>query len=408
MTNSRIIQTPKLSDSMIFEIFDAIAIELQSVAHYRLFVGQGQNITSKELKSSGLGVGTEQVEFATTYGSNISVAFMRGTRSSTQGSRLPSIYFDEIEVSNSQNTFELSIWISVNQIIDKCLSKAKLKSAPRPEAAEQSIVQQSHAQLSALLSEISQRYDVREKNAELHRRNLEEGYLAMRQKLENDAEERRKEYETREQELRTRAKDLDDRDNTHVRRELRGRITETLRQRLKEPLITHSTKRNSVAFMFGSAAVGAGLIFFGIWSQSIVSSSADLTTKWFSIIKSMLLSAAGIGFSGYAVFWLRQLYLDDSRQERELERYALDLDRASWAIETILDMSKKDGAELPAAWVQGVCRDLFSFGATREDPTALQALGAIMDVAAGAEVGTDGAKITLNRRGARAVADSGK
>jgi hypothetical protein len=95
--------------------------------------------------------------------------------------------------------------------------------------------------------------------------------------------------------------------------------------------------------------------------------------------------------------------MDDVQLERSLERYALDIDRASWSIETLIEMSKTEGAQVPAAWVDGACRDLFSQSSHRDDPTALQALGALMDVAAGAEVGPEGARITLNRKGTRQV-----
>jgi hypothetical protein len=408
MSNNRIIQTPKLPDSVIFEIFDNLSAEFASPAAYRLFSSQSQNSSSEELRKLGLSAGTEQVEYATTNGSGFTVTFHRGVRNPSQGQRLPSIYFDEIDISPHSHDARIETLVRINKIVDDQLSKLRLNLPQGNSDSDLSIVQQSHRQLSALLSEISRRYDKREKDAEAHRKSLEDGYIKMRQQLEEAAENRRQELEKRDEELRARAKELDDRDNTHVRRELRGRITETLRQRLKEPLITSSTRRNSFAFLVGCTAAGIGLIYLGLWSQAAIATSQDLTSKWFAILKSILFSAAGVGFFGYAVFWLRKLYLDDSRQERELERYALDLDRASWAIETILDMSKKDGAELPSAWVQGVCRDLFAFGATKEDPTALQALGAIMDVAAGAEIGTDGAKITLNRRGAKAVAESAK
>ncbi|MDE3241019.1 MAG: hypothetical protein KGN33_18840, partial [Paracoccaceae bacterium] len=150
------------------------------------------------------------------------------------------------------------------------------------------------------------------------------------------------------------------------------------------------------------------LFSFAFYIQSQLGAAPDTIQKWSIIAKSIAASAAGTGFIAYAIAWLRRIYLDDISVERSLERYALDVDRASWSIETLMEMAKQENAEIPEAWIKGVCNDLFVTSTEKEEPTALQALGAMMDVAAGAEIGSNGAKIVLNRKGTKAIADSAK
>ena len=130
------------------------------------------------------------------------------------------------------------------------------------------------------------------------------------------------------------------------------------------------------------------------------------TEQWFLLLRGIFASVGAIAFLIYALQWLRNLYLDDVRVQRELERYSYDINRASWAIETIMEMNSKEGKQLPLAWVEGVCRNLFGAVTNHEkDRSNLESFGsAILRSSAKAKIGTDGLEFELNRKGAKALA----
>jgi DNA-binding transcriptional MerR regulator len=259
------------------------------------------------------------------------------------------------------------------------------------------------AQLTALVTKMASQFDDRQSDLDKYRATLDDEHKTRMEELEETFKLRTAELTEKEKEIEDKRRELDDRDNVHVRRELRERITNQLKQRLKEPLVTKTpaTVRNTVVILCVGAS--AFLFWFAFQSQQQIGSTTDVIEKWAIVLKTLFAGAGAAGFLVYAISWLRRVYMDDVQLERSLERYALDIDRASWSIETLIEMSKTEGAQVPAAWVDGACRDLFSQSSHRDDPTALQALGALMDVAAGAEVGPEGARITLNRKGTRQV-----
>ena len=108
------------------------------------------------------------------------------------------------------------------------------------------------------------------------------------------------------------------------------------------------------------------------------------------------------GLLFYLLTWLKRTHSEDVSAERELERYSYDIDRASWAIETILEAQAKETGEVPALWIEGVTRSLFARSAARdEDREALDALGSLLNVSAKAEIGPNGPRFEINRPGLR-------
>lgn len=82
-----------------------------------------------------------------------------------------------------------------------------------------------------------------------------------------------------------------------------------------------------------------------------------------------------------------------------MERYAIDLNRASWAIETILEASSKEGVQIPDIMIQGVSRNLFG-AEEKKDEAKSDALAELLRSSAKVRVGADGAEFSINGRGA--------
>ena len=118
-----------------------------------------------------------------------------------------------------------------------------------------------------------------------------------------------------------------------------------------------------------------------------------------------LSSAASVGFVVYALSWTRKLAQNEDTYHKSLERFVFDMNRASWTIETILELSQSEMDEIPGPWLEGVCNNLFeNQDSPSEDTNSLQALAALLNVTTEAEIGPDGPKFKLNRRGAKKTA----
>jgi hypothetical protein len=339
---------------------------------------------------------------------DISATFKRGISGKDFTDRQPSAHFDEIAIERIGKTGPSPInFIEAEKIIQRIADPLHNISSPSIPEDISDFLKANYAQLTSLITEIASRYDERLAELERRRQQLEDEQATKIECIDAEYQKRKEELEREREQLSREKKALDDRDNVHVRRELREKITRNLKERLKEPLVSRANTgvRYAVVTICGFASIA--LFALAFFTQQQFGTTSDSIEKWSIVIKAILSGAGGAGFLIYAISWLRRVYLDDVQLERSLERYALDIDRASWAIETLIEMSKIEGAQVPSAWVQGVCNDLFSSSASKEDTTGLQALAALMDVAAGAEVGTEGTKLTLNRRGARKLAQQG-
>ena len=116
-------------------------------------------------------------------------------------------------------------------------------------------------------------------------------------------------------------------------------------------------------------------------------------------------AAGAAGFLVYMLGWLRRIQSEDVRAERDLERYRYDVDRASWAIETILEAQTKEAGVVPDRWIEGVTHGLFSrIEEPSDDGGALQVMSELLNVAARAKIGPGGTELEINRGGLRKLA----
>lgn len=210
-----------------------------------------------------------------------------------------------------------------------------------------------------------------------------------------------------EQRLEALRKDLDDRGHMHARRQLRAEITGALKTRLERPGVS----RQATLLRFGVVGISiAGIIAFTASAafgladlhQIYSSEGPNLYVLGFASARFAVPAAAAAGLLFYVLGWLRKLHAEDVQAERDLERYRYDLDRASWAIETILEAQGKEGGTVPPEWTTGVTHGLFTrAGNSNEDRDAADALGSLLNFAAKAEFGPNGPKIEFAKRDLR-------
>lgn len=358
---------------------------------------------------------------------NVIIRFRRGICKNTEQpdrERQTSPYFDEIFIV-SKNTNQTT---SPDDII-KCLDVMEGVRYDVPgtfEGQGADIVDALRVEMSTLnetyRNMLKDGADERHKllkGLDEQRLSVEEDRRTASKKSEQEAEQRQREFQNsvkreedslsqRQHGLDTREQELDNREHMHVRRDLRERILEEVRGRSMAPVVSRSAGRMRWTVFFMTLFAGIGLTGFGLWTfYLLVGAEFTAGSYWVLVVRAAILSAGGIGLFLYAIQWLRSIYLDDVRTTRYYDNYRDDIDRASFAIETIMEVgSEKEGVAAPEVWVEGVCRNLFrsDVGDKAEGGRQADALIELLKSISSASVGLDGAEVRLDRRGSRRLA----
>ncbi|MCC4300204.1 hypothetical protein [Aurantimonas coralicida] len=244
--------------------------------------------------------------------------------------------------------------------------------------------------------------------------------------------------------LDERLKEFDFSDHMRARRKLREDITTQVREFLKRPASsTMSDMKFYFVISFCAMAAGvSGLLAYESF-QSFISLAGRATDEYLALVRSVasqasvdaaelgpatqtstvpsvdntyllwmlgvrgaLLSAVAVGFMAYLVSMIRKSHDEDVRTLREFQRYGMDINRASWVIETAMEMTTKEGATLPDRWVEGACAGLFQSGSGKEgEVSSLAALGAVMGLGPEVAIGPEGASFKIPPRAAKKAAN---
>ncbi|NKQ83412.1 hypothetical protein [Rhizobium ruizarguesonis] len=342
--------------------------------------------------------------------------------------RVPSPYFDDIslELGSRSNTSlaapSTDVVLNAVELVQKHVIMPHLQVGGSANSGIEDALGEQFARMNELFSELTDRAHRRLLELdEIHAQRLtslsdkersqEEALTARSAELENS-------YLEKTSELRRREEDLNNRAHMHARRTLGQKITNDIQLRLNQaivPLGTSSLRWGVFVLTLAGGAFLAWLAWFSLSEFAQVVTAPDSKTPAmasisdpsaiFLLVRGALAAFGAVGFLLYAITWLKAMYLDDLRAQRELERYSIDLNRASWAIETIME-AKNVGAEIPAAVVNGVTKNLFDqhHGTGKERGATGDALANLLRASASAKFGTNGAEFTVNRGGTNKLA----
>jgi hypothetical protein len=140
-------------------------------------------------------------------------------------------------------------------------------------------------------------------------------------------------------------------------------------------------------------------------------SVADATFSfWMTALKGFAAGAAGVAFLYAGLSGMKRSEEAERAQSLRLQRYSHDMDRASWVVETILQLSSTESAKVPDVWLESVCNDLFKSDPEKANstPDSLEALGALLDATARAKIGTSGFEFELDRKDAKRLASQAR
>lgn len=226
--------------------------------------------------------------------------------------------------------------------------------------------------------------------------------------LEKSYVQKQQELDRHKADLEKKREELNDREPQHERRRLRETLTRDLHQFVKEPparAVQREWISNAAYIAIGFLFVAVSAILTLNYSQL---NATDLAFQWSTIAKSTGAGIAGAAFMWAGLAGLKHTASSAREFEQQVQRYAFDMDRASWVVETILQMSATEKAQVPDEWLQAVCRDLFSSGGKKsDDARSLESFAALFDATAKARIGTSGVEFEIDRKGAKRLAHEG-
>jgi hypothetical protein len=230
----------------------------------------------------------------------------------------------------------------------------------------------------------------------------------IRDKLENDYKEKNDKIGEREKALEEKQKNIDDRENKHVRREIRKNLKEVFLQYSKDYHLTKGTVRKRfIIHMFSIILLmifGYGFIYFSILSMDTIIDAIKSGNYQILItlyIKNILFA---LGFGSTSIFYIRwnnKWFEQHSSEEFKLKKLEIDIERASWIVEMALEW-EDNKKEIPVLLIDRLSQNLFND--SKEEDIKLhpadQLASSILGVASGLKMKTpDGSELYFTKNG---------
>lgn len=301
------------------------------------------------------------------------ISFVR----SGSGSEKSAVY-DEVSFNFTQNA---STTITIEERIDIVSFVSLRLKAFDPERR---ITKKSEAQAQLEAIHLSTLERLEQLNEELirkgsdFRKQVEEEYNAKsisleaqaakkREELSGEFQQKAEELERSRQDLERRINEIDDRDNTHVRRELRKDIQDEIKSRQDTFRLTKDTNNlrlpiHLLCLVIIAALFAYTFVYGDELFDVIVKSKENATPLAILIImtiKSIGVTAGAIGFAVFYLKWMNRWLEQHTQAEFQLKQFQLDVDRASWAVETALAWKNEVKDVIPNALLESITRNLF-------------------------------------------------
>jgi predicted Holliday junction resolvase-like endonuclease len=288
----------------------------------------------------------------------------------TDGSHLkPHPYYSTIRVSIGDNprpddSLILSLQTTISKfIIKKGLSPTKLATMGdieiAPNVAVLSAIQASAsdqiARVNDFFAELTERFD--ERNLR-----LEESYRERVEKLQEQFATKENALKAEREALEARKKELDDRDNTHARRAIRGELIQTIQERQKSFTISPETRelRWPIHFVFFLLLLGT---FSGaVWSLYVWGANPNDSWGAMTITSALKTAVFAFGFltsAGLYISWMNRWFDKHADAQFHTKQFEIDINRATWAVEAALEWKNIQGEQMPDALLTGITKHLF-------------------------------------------------
>lgn len=393
--------------------------------------GDNESVT-EELIKNGKGRQILQANFqcsADNTNRNIaSFTFNRGE--STNNVLQPSLHFAEILFTNPHTNAESSS--EVANLIEKHF-KTSLPESSVSSKNDAGIFVTQLAEISTSIAETLSNSQIKaEKSTQERIQKLDEQAEKLREGIEEERLKLHEEYEGKAKALDTRESDLNNARARSERRGLRQSINEALKNSLNKEISPKSAKFAKFPIVFVALVGLAFSLFFAFFSfdqfatlikqiGQISSEASDapavtdnIAINW--LFASLLLRGslgliAATFFGYYLIRYFKNVEDTANRRALGLERYLFDIDRASWVIETIMELKEEEGiTAVPDAWLKGATHNLFGSNddENHDAPNPLEALGELLATGAKLKVGNGSGELEIQPKAAKKVAKQSK
>jgi len=243
---------------------------------------------------------------------------------------------------------------------------------------------------------------------ESKREHLEKAYSEKTEALHEKNQKARLELEHEIENLDQRKKELDDRDNTHARRSIRGELIRTIQDRQKAFGISSDTLRLRTpihllfAFLILSTFAGA------VWSLYVWGTSQTEAWNAVSVIGAVKSAVFTFGFltsSGLYISWMNRWFDKHSDAQFHTKQFEIDINRATWVIESALEWKAIQGEQMPEALLAGITNHLFenqTTDSTEYSPLEVLATS-VLGAASNLKMNLGGSEITLDRKSLKTI-----
>jgi hypothetical protein len=379
MSADRRLRVSKQADHIVFAVFQDAAKEFAATAFSISVISVGSiNVLdqneSVKIKSLSKSKGYVISNISLSLGA-VTVYFRRAL-TNVNGHQETSAFFDEIEFPS--NNAPLDDIIKLSELFSKRLvatnfnlSDVELtKSSSKDQIFQiySSTAQQLQDSVSQIQNDLTQTRINLEQEYQKKRETAEEQFQSKILEAEESAKSRQINLDEIESNLKKRADELDDSDHTHARRkkqeELRAKIV-SRSQNFRVTPETIGTRRPIHIACF------VGLILLALMNYYFVSNFTEYIAAatpagnvavTLVFAKQFGLTIAFLGLLAYYIRWLNRWSEKYATTEFGIKQFELDIDRASWAVETMLEWKaeKLSSEEFPDSLLQGISRNLFS------------------------------------------------
>jgi hypothetical protein len=245
-------------------------------------------------------------------------------------------------------------------------------------------------------------------NEELRRRHLDE-IEAIKLSFEEQKEIQNRELIEERRRIADQQRELDDRSNTHVRREIRkelkSAITESLRNTTLSSGFEGRRKFVRFAYLFGLLALFSLAAFYTLYLNSTIREDIP-GAIWVAGVKASVSAISFVGFLLLYLKWETQWLTQQANFETVLASTRVDIDRASWIAETLLEWNRASSKDIPIELLESFSRRLFDWDAKLEENSSDSLASSILGSAGRVQLGPDGAHVEFGRRGVRKLSQS--
>lgn len=395
MSNQRI-KIPRLSDTSIIEAFKALADQYGVPSIHVSAIGYADigkvNLSDEEsdVWKALLDLDSYLIDSMTLSIGGLSIAYARGGQCPSEQK---SPIYDEIVLNwnnkeSPTNKQKLEIVAYLNKTLRPFEPDRIIRGGISEESSQLLAIHQDTLKRLELLNE-----DLIRQSAEF-RRDLdqkfdekvklsEDDYTKKKEQLKADTDVLTNHLNVKESALDEKLKAIDDRDNTHVRREIRDRMLDDVKQRISKFGVSTTTERKRLPVLLGIATLIATFAGLLIWAGLEISTvdrlsplsmsvavqgasgsveptaSSDKTNLYLLWIRFTLFSLGLVGTLLYYIKWQNKWAEQHSSSEFQLQQFYIDVNRANWVIESCLEWRKETVSAIPKELLASITNGLF-------------------------------------------------